>query len=131
MAEAAAVIGLVGLVLSVKQAEEAEEAQEEVAEIQARTAERQNARQRRQQVAQARIARAATIAQGEAQGISGGSQVSGAAGSVQTQAAANISFSQQLEGLDRARFNALGRVGTLQRRTETTRAVSSFALNFA
>lgn len=108
------VIAVVGLVIGAVSAEksrkaqsQARSAQKKANKAQANRADLENARSRRQQIVQARRQRAAAIAQGENQGISGGSQVAGAAGSVQSQAASNVSFLNQLQGLDQNRFNNL------------------------
>lgn len=124
---ASAAIAFVGTVLSIRSQKKAQRGQQKASEIQGKRAEFENARARRQQVAQARRARAATIAQGEAAGISGGSQVAGAAGSIQTQAASNISFLNQLQGLDEARFGALQAGAASAGRAATFQAVGNFA----
>ena len=71
------------------------------------------------------ILNSVTIAQGEAAGIAGGSQVSGAVGSIQSQQASNISFSQQLESFDVAQSGFAGEAATANRRGATAQAVGS------
>ena len=104
MATAAAVIGIGSSLASVNESRKANKANQKAARAQRRRAEIQNARSRRQTLANARRLQAQTIAQGVNQGISGGSSVQGAAGSVITQAASGIGFSQQLSSLDRTSF---------------------------
>jgi hypothetical protein len=122
------VVAVVGLVVGAVSAEKsrkatskARKAQERAQKAQSNRADLENARSRRQQIVQARRQRAAAVAQGENQGISGGSQVAGVAGSVQSQAASNVSFLNQLQGIDQNRFNnladankALGQAATFQ-----------------
>jgi len=124
----ATAIGIIGLVISGVSAEksrksqsQARSAQKKATKAQANIADLQNARSRRQQLVAARRQRAAAVAQGESQGISGGSQVAGVVSSIQTQAATNVSFLNQLQGLDQNRFNnledankALGKAATFQ-----------------
>ena len=105
----------------------AEDQQEEANKASARAASLKNARSRRAQVATARRLRAQTVAQGESQGISGSSVVAGAAGSVQTQAASNISFLQQLEGLDSQRLDAQNAANRSLGRASTFQAIGRFA----
>ena len=135
MATAVAVIGLIigaaGTAKSIREGRESERAQKKASKTRANEAAQRNARARRQQVAQARRARAATIAQGEAAGISGGSQVAGAVGSIQSQEASNISFSNQLESFDVAQSGFAGQVGTAQRRGSEAQAIGSTFSNIA
>lgn len=109
-----AVVAVVGLVVSLvsgersrKAASQARKAQKRAAEAQGNRADLENARTRRQQLVASRRKRAAAIAQADNQGISGGSQISGVQGSIQSQAASNVSFLNQLQGLDQNRFNNL------------------------
>ena len=98
------VVGALAAGASVVESRKSRKAQEKAQKIQSKRAALENARKRRQAVAQARKARAAVVAQAEGAGIAGGSQVAGASGAVQTQGATNVSFLNQLEGFDRARF---------------------------
>ncbi len=131
MAIASAVIGVVGLVASERRSKKAAKKQEQAVEIQGKRAALENASARRKQVAEARRLRATTVAQGEAAGISGGSQVSGAVSAVGTQAATNISFLRQLEGFDVARGRALSVAAREQGRAATFAAISGFATSGA
>ena len=126
MASAAIAIG--GLVLSERSQRKARRKQRKAQKIEGKRADLENARSRRQQVAQARRLRAQTVAQGEAAGISGGSQVAGAEASLQTQAASNVSFLNQLAGFDQARFSALESAGRNAAKAATFQAVTG-ALN--
>ena len=125
---ASAAIALGGLVLAESSQRKARKQQKKASRLQGKQAELQNARSRRQQVAQARRLRAQTVAQGEAAGVSGGSQVAGAVGSLQTQAASNVSFLNQLEGFDQARSSALESAGRNAARAQTFQATAQ-ALN--
>lgn len=143
MAEIAiAVVGLVvGAVSAVKQrsaSKKARKSQEAAQRAQGNIADLENARSRRQQLVAQRRQRAAAIAQGENQGISGGSQVAGVTSSIQTQAATNVSFLNQLQGLDQNRFNnladankSLGKAATFQAIGQAGQAVASNAGAFA
>ena len=124
---ATAAIAGVGLVLGEVTRRKGVKAQKKAAKIQGKKADLQNARSRRQQVAQARIQRARTIAQGESQGLSGGSQVAGATSSLGTQAATNVSFLNQLQGFDQARFKQLDRAGSAFALSQSIQAVAQFA----
>lgn len=62
----------------------------------------QTGKQAVEQVRQAQIARASVIARGESQGAGESSAVRGAAGSIQSQAGGNISFAQQVFGLQQS-----------------------------
>ena len=111
---ASSAIAVVGLVVGAFSANEERKAsdkgrrdQRRAERINAKKADAENAKKRRQQVAASRRARAEAVSQAESSGISGGSQVSGVTSSIGTQAAGNISFLNQLEGFDRARFSAL------------------------
>lgn len=121
----ATAVAVVGLAFSVSESRKAKKAQKKASKIQSKKAALENARQRRAQVAQARRQRAAAVAQAEASGISGGSQISGVASSIQTQAASNVSFLNQLEGFDQARFGALSDASDAQGRAATFQAISN------
>lgn len=127
MTTALLVISAASAVSQQRQQRKSRRAQEKAVEVQGKRAALENAKARRQQVAQARRARAATIAQGQAAGIGGGSQVAGAAGAVTTQGATNVSFLNQLEGFDRARFGALSEASTAQGRAATFGAIGRVA----
>lgn len=120
-------VAVIGLAFSVSESRKAEKQREKAVEVQEKTSALQNAKARRQQVAQSRRLRAAAIAQGEAQGVSGGSQVAGAVGSVQTQTATNISFLNQLEGFDRARFGALSSAQSFEASAGIARSIAGVA----
>lgn len=128
MAEALAVISLIGGVSSQRKSRRE---QRKASKSQQRRADLSNARSRRATIARARALRASTIAQGEAQGISGGSQVQGAAGSVISQGAGAVSFANQIEDLDQNRFRALDRANTFSSRANTFRAIGGNAENIA
>lgn len=135
MAIAVAVIGLIigaaGTAKSIKEGRKAEREQKKATKTRANEAAQRNARARRQQVAQSRRARAATIAQGEAAGLSGGSQVSGAVGSLGSQEASNISFSNQLESFDNIQSTFAGNINTANRKGSEARALGSTFSNVA
>lgn len=85
-----------------------------------RKAELEEARSRRQTVARSRTLRAQTEAQGEQSGVGGGSGVQGAMGSLQTQTASAIGFSNQISdfntaigGFQQRAANHMGRAGNL------------------
>lgn len=105
----------------------ARKSQRKAEKIQSKQAAAQNAKARRQQILQGRRARASAVAQGEAQGISGGSAVQGTVGAVQTQTASNVSFLGQLASFDRARFGALSGARTAQGRAATFQTFSNLA----
>lgn len=114
-------LAAVATVFAIKEQRDARKDQKKAEKARANRASTENAKARRDQVAASRRARAAAISQGENSGISGGSQVEGATGSLQSQTASNVSFLSNLENLDRARFkfqsNAadhLGRANTFQ-----------------
>lgn len=93
---------------------------------QAKIANIEQARSRRATIAQARKLRAQTIAQGEAQGVSGGSATQGAAASITSQGASAVNLSDQLQTLEQERFHQTRRSGSFQGRAATARGVSSF-----
>jgi hypothetical protein len=107
IAIAGLILGGVSAEKSRKEASKARKAQKNANKANANRADLENARSRRQQIVAARRQRAAAVAQGESQGISGGSQVAGVTGSIQSQAASNLSFLSQLQGIDQNRFNNL------------------------
>ncbi len=131
MGAAAAIVAVVSTAISVKESRDARKQQKKAEKIQAKRAGLENARARRSAVAQSRRARASAIAQGETQGISGGSQVAGAAGSITSQGASNVSFLNQLEGFDQARFGALSSARDSQSRSNQASAVAGAATPFA
>ena len=130
MAVTGAIVTGIATAASIRQQRKAAKAQEAATEKQAKIAEAQNARQRRKQVIEARRQRAVALAQGEAQGIGGGSQVSGAVGSIGSQAASNVSFLQGLESLDQARFDDLQRANRASSRAATFGAIANQGSNF-
>jgi len=135
MATGAAIAGVVIAAFSAnesrEQGKEAEQAQRKSARVRRNEADLRNARNRRIQVAEQRRVRAATIAESEAAGTSGGSQVSGAVGSLATQSAANISFSNQLTAFDRQRAGFQSDVNTANRQADRASSISSFAFQGA
>lgn len=126
----ASAIQLVATGLSLRSQRKARKAGKKAEQIQGKRAALENARARRQQVAQARRLRAQTIAQGQAAGISGGSQVAGATGALETQLATNTSFLQQLEGFDIARSRELGKARSATGRAATFQAIANVAQSF-
>ena len=115
------VVGAVGAEKSRKATSKARKSQERAQQAQSNIADLENARSRRQQLVQARRQRAAAVAQAENQGIGGGSQIAGVTGSIQQQAATNVSFLNQLQGFDQNRFanledanKRLGQAATFQ-----------------
>lgn len=117
---------------SAVQSRKARKEQRKAEKIQAKSAALQNARARRKEIQRGRRARAAIIAQGGAQGLgAGGSQVAGATGSVQSQTASNVSFLNQLESLDQARFGRLSKARDFESNAQTFQAVGQAAGSFA
>ena len=121
VAVAGLAIGAASSVASSRQQSKARKAQKKAQKVQGRKADLENARTRRQQIVQSRRARATAISEAENQGIGGGSQISGVTSSIQSQAAGNVSFLNQLQGFDNARFStledankALGKASTFQ-----------------
>ena len=135
MAEAIAVVGLIigaaSAVSSRRQAKRAQKSQEKAQKAQANIADLENARARRKQIVEARRRRAQVIQQGENQGIAGGSQVAGAAGSIQSQAASNVSFLNQLQGFDQNRLSNLSDANTALGKAATFQAVGKAGLQIA
>ena len=135
MATGAAIIGVAiaafGAVEQREQGKEAQAAQKKSAKVRRNEADLRNARSRRIQVAEQRRARAVTIAESEARGTSGGSQVEGAVGSLTSQSASNISFSNQLATFDRERAGFQSDVNTANRRGQRAGSISSFAFQGA
>ena len=135
MAEAIAVVGLVigaaSAVSSRRQAKRARKSQEKALKATANIADLENARARRKQIVEARRRRAQVIQQGESAGISGGSQVAGAAGSIQSQAASNVSFLNQLQGFDQNRLANLSDANTALGKAATFQAVGQAGLQVA
>lgn len=134
----ATAIGIIGLLVaggaaiaSRRSQKKARKFQEKGQLAQRNIADLQNARSRRQQLVQARRARAQIIAQGENAGIGGGSQVSGAVGSVQTQAAENVSFLNQLQGFDANRFQNLEKANSALGKASTFQAISGVGFQVA
>ncbi len=120
-----AVVSIIGLVAGVAEGRKARKAQEKAEKISGRRADLANAKANRRRIAQARRLRAQTIAAGEAGGVGGGSGVAGAAGSVQTTAAVNVSFQNQLAGLDAARFDALSEASSATSKAATFSAIGA------
>ena len=82
--DVAAYIAIAGIAVSQKQSHDARGEARKEKSISKKESATRNAKKRRQQIAKARRLEAQTIAEGEAQGIGGGSQVDGAAGSINT-----------------------------------------------
>lgn len=135
MATAAAVVGVVtsigGLGLSIKAGREAKAAQRDEARIRKAEANAKNAKARRKALADQRRAAAQVTAQAEASGISGGSQELGVQGSIQSQAAANTSFSNSLQGLDQQKFDASASFNSAVTKGNQASAVGSTFSNLA
>ena len=122
-----AVVAVASFVVSERRQRKAAKKQKQAEQARGKGAQLENARARRQQVAQARRLRAQAVAQAEAAGISGGSQIAGVTSSIGSQAGSNISFLRQLEGFDVARSRALGSAAEEQGRAATFQAVGQFA----
>lgn len=118
-------ISLIAAGAGVAEGQKGRRATERATKSRQRTAEVQQAQQRRQQIIQARRARAAALSQAESAGVSGGSQVQGVVGSIQSQVAENLSFLNTLSDLDQQRFNAIGDVGKSQARQTTFQALGN------
>lgn len=109
-----AIVGVAGAAYSVveqkkarKAGKNAEKEQRRAERAQQRQAALQNARQRRKAIARQRQVRASAIASAQASGAGGSSSIQGAVGSLDSQLNANLSFQNQLQGHETARFNAL------------------------
>ena len=126
----AAVVGAVAAVGGVAAQGKAAREQKRASRVAQRRAELQNAKSRRRSVAEAQAARAQTVAQGANQGVSGGSSVQGAAGSVLTQGASAISSINQNEGFDRAIFNFNNKANNALQIGATFQAIGSVANSF-
>jgi hypothetical protein len=120
-----AVFAVIGAVGARKQKKDARKQQKRAEKISGRRADIQNAKANRRRLSEARRLRAQTIAAGEGAGLTGSSGVAGATGSVQTQTATNISFQNQLSGLDEARFDALGKANDALGKAATFQAVGN------
>lgn len=92
------------LVAEQREKKKARKDQRDAARLERKKADIANAKQNRQRLAAARRARAATVAAGEGAGVGGSSVIAGAAGAVQTQAAANVGLQNQLASLTRNRL---------------------------
>lgn len=130
MATAAYVVAAIAAIGGAREQNIANKEQKKQNRIAAKAAALRNARSRRQDIAKARRLRAQSVAQAESQGVSGGSSAAQAAGSIQTQAAANASFSQQLQQLDQQNFNASQKVSNATGRGRNFEAVDSIARSF-
>lgn len=131
MAVVGAVIGIAGLALQQSASKSAERAQEESTNIRQSEANFRNARSRRRQVAEQRRLRATAVAQAESSGISGGSQIGGVESSIGAQGAANVSFSNSLQGLDQAAFSASASFQSATARGNRAGAIGSTFSNLA
>ena len=135
MATAIAAVGLVvavgGGIMQHKEASKARKSNEKAQKAQGNIADLQNAKSRRQQLVQSRRARAQAISQGENAGIGGGSQVAGVTGSIETQAATNVSFLNQLQGLDANRFNNLNDANKHLGKAATFQSISNLGFQAA
>lgn len=107
---------VIGAVQQRKAARQTRRAQERAAAVSNRQANLRRQRGIRQQLARARVLRAQTIASGFAAGAPGASVVRGAAGGVQTDAAANVGFSNQIFGLEQQRVGFLNQAAAAQSR---------------
>ncbi len=125
----AAVAGAVGIFSANRNARKARSAQKRATRIQGKRADLENARQRRQQVAQARRLRAQATAEGVGSGLGTGgtSTVAGVQSSIGTQAATNVAFLDQLQGLDKQRFAALDKAADAGTRASTFQALGRLA----
>lgn len=85
------------------------------------------ARERQQEVRQTQIARSRAVAAGAAQGALGSSPVQGGAGSVITQGAENIAFSNQVSQLGQSIGRSLSAAATHQGRAADFQAISNIA----
>lgn len=105
--------------------------QRKASRLQQRLQERQARRERLSQVREAQVQRARIIASGAATGALEGSAVQGGAASVQTQAASNIAFINQSEGIQQgiasANRRASDAAGTAQALGQVAGLVSSFS----
>lgn len=124
-------LAAVAAVFTIKEQRDARKDAKKAEKAAANKAAVENAKARRDQVAQARRARAQIIAQGENSGLGGGSQVAGAAGSVQSQLAYNTSFLNDLSQLDQARFKFQSDAAGHLSKADTYSAVSSVSQNFS
>lgn len=127
MAVAALVVSAVSAAASNRQQRRASSARKKESRLQHAQAQAENARNRRGALAAARRLRAQTIAQAEGQGVAGGSQVAGAAGSVLTQTASNVGFSRGIERIEGQRFGFLQQANRFDQRAAKAQAVGQVA----
>ena len=124
----AAVVGLTGL--SVIRGEQSRKEQKRATRAQQRIQERRNQRQRIQQVRESVIASAQIQQAGATQGIPQASAVKGGVAGVQTQAATNISFINQIESLQQNIQRNLERARTFAGQARTLGQAAEFASGF-
>lgn len=92
-------IAAVGTAASIQQSRQARKASKRAARAQQRISERQNQRERLKQLRESQIARAQVTASAAQTGTLGTSAFEGGVASLQSQAAGNISFINQIESL--------------------------------
>jgi hypothetical protein len=93
-------------VASLASGEEARKDQRRAARIQQRLNENKELREKQQQLRSAIVQRAQIVTAGAAAGVSDSSAVQGGADSIQTQAAANVSFINQISSMNEAIYDA-------------------------
>ena len=129
LAIAAVVIAAVGLISSADSCKQARTHQKRARKIQAGRARLEASRQAMETLREAQVKRAQIIQQGANQGVSGSSVVAGAAGSVQSQASSNISFAQQIFGLQQSSRRLMESANELQNQSALASQVATFAAN--
>lgn len=127
---ATAAVTLVSTLAAGAQNRKARQQEKKRGKIQQTAANIRNAKRRRRNIAEARRARAATVAQAQSQGVSGGSSAQQASGSVITQAASANQFSRRLEGLDKAAFDFQSRANKFRSNAATIRALGNVTNEF-
>lgn len=120
-----AAFAVVSFAVQQRQQKKAAKAEKEGREIQGKRDAIENARGRRRALAESRRARAQAVSAGTTGGVGSSSAVAGAAGAVQTQGAANVSFLNQIEGLNLARLNKLGEASDAASKAATAQAVGN------
>ena len=124
-------VAIAAVVLGGVQENKAQRQSKKRNKISARAAALTNAKSRRQSVAKTRRLRAQTVAQAEAQGVTGGSSATQAVGSIQSQGNANLNFSRQLESLDQQRFSTEQKINSARSNASSFQAIAGVANSFA
>lgn len=117
-------------VASLVTGEKARSEQRKTQQIQQRIQERKELREKQQQLRSSVIQRAQLITAGAAAGVSESSAVEGGAASVQSQAAGNISFLNQISSMNEAVYNTNKKASEYQSITAGLGAAASLSAQF-